>query len=46
MDWFDITDWLFFGPASEELAEEQRQDELDQEFDNDEYDVDQNEDYS
>lgn len=46
MDWFDISDWLFFGPASEEFAEEKENNELDQDFDDNEYDIDENEDYS
>ena len=46
MDWFDISDWLLYGPGFEELAEEREQKELEQDFDDNEYDVDENEDYS
>ena len=46
MDWFDISDWLLYGSGLEELAVENEQREFDEGFDDNEYDVDENEYYS
>ena len=44
-DDFGIEGWMIFGSANEELAEEE-QNELEQDFEDNEYDVDQSDDYS